>query len=282
MKERLKDLIKLINFEFDRMSKFLFGLMAFTFVSNLIAYISLPMRFMNQVNEYMRTNTTTLEQTIRFFGRFSFFTVTNSFWLIGPIIVGITGLIFYSIFTWYREWFGKNTFAYRLLLLPTPRMNIFFSKLITIFIGILTLIATQMISLAIGYPIVSMIVNSDFLANITLWDAMEMTFAYRFIFPMNTWMFLAINGIGLILLLVLFTFILMERSFGLKGILLGILYAALSLIVILFPLFIPNILENYYILYLSETIMLEILMFTLVGFTSLFISRYLINYKITV
>ena len=95
-------------------------------------------------------------------------------------------------------------------------------------------------------------------------------------------MFLAINGIGLVLLILLFTFILMERSFGLKGIILGIFYTALSLLVILFPLFIPEILQNYYILYQSETAILEVIVFTLVGMVSLATSRYLIKNKITV
>lgn len=282
MKDTLKDLLKLINFELNRMSKFLYALIAFTLVSNLIAYILLPVRFMNRINEYMQTNSATIEQTISFFGRFSFFNITNSLFLVGPIFVGITGLLFYSIFTWYREWFGKNTFAYRLLLLPVARMNIFFSKLITVFIGIFALIATQMVSLAIGFPIVSMIVDSNFLADVSLIEAIHMNLTYHYILPLNFWMFLAINGIGLVLLILLFTFILMERSFGLKGIILGIFYTALSLLVILFPLFIPEILQNYYILYQSETAILEVIVFTLVGMVSLATSRYLIKNKITV
>ncbi len=282
MKDTLKDLLKLINFELNRMSKFLYGLIAFTLISNLIAYILLPVRFMYQVNEYMQINSKTIEQAVNMFGRYSFFDITNSLFLIGPIFVGITGLFFYSIFTWYHEWFGKNTFAYRLLLLPVARMNIFFSKLITVFIGIFALIATQMISLAIGFPIVSMIVDSNFLANINLMEAIHMNLTYHYILPLNFWMFLAINGIGLILLILLFTFILMERSFGIKGIIMGVVYAGFALLVILFPLFIPNILQNYYILYHSETILLEVLVFTIVGIVSLVTSRYLINHKITV
>ena len=282
MKETMKALLKLINFELDRMSKFLYALMGFTLVSNLIAYTLLPIRFMNQINEYMRINNASIEETIDSFGRFFFYDITESLWLVGPIFMGITGLLFYSIFTWYREWFGKNTFAYRLLLLPTARMNIFFSKLIVVFIGIFTLIATQMLSLAIGYPIVSMIIDPSFMGDISLMQALHMNLAYHYIFPINIWMFLMVNGIGLILLIVLFTFILMERSFGLRGIILGVPYAALALLVVLFPVFIPRILQNHYILYSSEMVMLEVFAFTLVGIISLATSRYLINHKITV
>lgn len=282
MKKSLKDLWKLTNFEFERMSKFLYALMGFTLVSNFIAYILLPVRFMNRVNEFLAGNMASIEQTRSMFGTFSFYTITNSLWIVGPIIVGITGLLLYSFFTWYREWFGKNTFAYRLLLLPTARMNIFFAKLITIFTGIFSLIATQMLSLAIGYPIVSMIVDSDFLANIRLIEALNMNLTFHYIFPMNTWMFLAVNGIGLVLLLVLFSVILMERSFGWRGIIMGIVYASSSLILILFPFAIPRLAQNYYILYSSETVLIEVVLFALVGLLSILISRYLINHKITV
>ena len=34
----------------------------------------------------------------------------------------------YVFFIWYRDWLGKYTFAYRLLMLPTTRINIYFAK----------------------------------------------------------------------------------------------------------------------------------------------------------
>lgn len=282
MKESLKDLLKLTNFELERISKFLFGLVGLTLISNLIGYLFVPFRYMSQVNEFIASSSGTVQDAREIFGHFSFFDMTYTFWIIAPIAIGISALLFYSVFTWYREWFGKNTFAYRLLILPVPRMNIFFSKLITIFISIFALIASQMISLAIGFPIVSTMIDSDFFLNLSLMESIQMNNSFLYLFPINLSFFIAVNGIGLVALLVLFTFILMERSFGLKGIIFGITYALFSLLLILFPLLIPNIFKNYYILYGSETIILEIISFTIVGLVSIFISRYLINKKITV
>ncbi|MDN6196207.1 MAG: hypothetical protein L0I93_06940, partial [Atopostipes suicloacalis] len=254
MKNNLKDFIQLTNFEFERMSKFLFGLMGFTLITNLIAYIYLPFQYMRNVNEYMTSNSATIKEALEIFPLFSFYDLTNSLWIIGPILIGISGLLFYAVFTWYREWLGKNTFAYRLFMLPISRMTIFFSKLVNIFIGIFALIASQMISLGMGYPIVAMIVDQDFLSNLSLIESVRMNMGFHYFLPFQPSFFLAVNGAGLVFLILLFTFILLERSFGIKGIIFGIVYAIFSVLIILFPLFISNLFKNYYILFESETI----------------------------
>lgn len=282
MKKSIEDLLKLTNFELQRMSKFLFGLIGFTLVSDFIGYFYVPIRFMSRINKFIAENSASVDEALDMFGTFSFFNMTNTLWIVGPIALGISGMLFYSIFTWYREWFGKNTFAYRLLILPVERMTIFFSKLITIFIAIFALLSTQMVSLAIGYPIVSMIIDSDFFHSLSLMESIHMNMSFHYLFPINPLAFLGIIGIGLVLLLVLFTIILMERSFGIKGIIMGVFYGGTALALIIFPAFIPNLLKNYYILYSSESILIEVFIFTVIGLISIFTSRYLINKKITV
>lgn len=282
MKEKLKEFVKLTNFEFERMSKFLFGLMGFTLITNLIAYFLVPFQYMRRVNEYINTNSVTINEAKDMYPPFSFFDMTNTFWIIGPILVGITALLMYSVFTWYREWFGKNTFAYRLLILPISRIIIFFSKLINIFIGIFALIASQMLSLAIGYPIMNMIIDKEFLADMSLIESVRANVSFHYLFPFEVKRFIAIIGMGLVFLIILFTLILLERSYGIKGIILGIVYGVLSGLVIALPIFIPNLLKNYYFLYESERVFLLILSFAFVGLSSIYISRYLLNKKITV
>ncbi|WP_368645570.1 hypothetical protein AB4027_00475 [Alkalibacterium putridalgicola] len=282
MKKSLHTLLKLTNFELERLSKLLFTLMGLTLLINLVGYVYTPMQHMGKINEYIAQNSATPQQALDTFGRFSFYDVTQTLWIAGPIAIGVSGLLFYAVFIWYREWFGKNTFAYRLLMLPVSRMTLYFSKLITLFFGIFTLIATQMISLFIGYPIVSAIIESTYSAEIGLMESLRMNFLFIYLFPLEPGYFLVINGIGMILLLVLFTVILMERSFAVKGILLGIGYAVCSLSIVLFPLSLPDLLKNNYILYDSELMIIEIVLITIVGAVSLLLSRHLINKKITV
>src|SRR5699024_2496402 len=67
-------------------------------------------------------------------------------------------LLFYMFFVWYRDWFAKNTFIYRLLTLPTSRMNLFWSKLSVIMLTVLGLVSLQIILLKAQSFILTMMV----------------------------------------------------------------------------------------------------------------------------
>ncbi|MDN6194015.1 MAG: hypothetical protein L0I88_03135 [Alkalibacterium sp.] len=281
MKKSLSPLLKLTNFELSRLSKFLFTLMGLTVLANLVGYIYIPMKFMDKINKFTIESSATTEEVLNSLGTLSFYDVTMSLWIVAPIAIGVSGLLFYSVFIWYREWFGKNTFAYRLLMLPVSRMTLFFSKFIVIFIGIFTLISTQIVSLFIGYPIVSAIVDSTYFSSLGLIESMYMHPLFLILFPLEPNYFLILI-VGATVLLVMFTLILMERSFASKGILFGIGYAMVALAIVLFPLFLSDIFNNNYLIYGSELVIIEVVLMIIVSISSLFTSRYLINNKITV
>ncbi|MGO1918277.1 MAG: hypothetical protein ACTH1V_00415 [Alkalibacterium gilvum] len=281
MKKSLSPLLKLTNFELSRLSKFLFTLMGLTVLANLVGYIYIPMKFMDKINKFTIESSATTEEVLNSLGTLSFYDVTMSLWIVAPIAIGVSGLLFYSVFIWYREWFGKNTFAYRLLMLPVSRMTLFFSKFIVIFIGIFTLISTQIVSLFIGYPIVSAIVDSTYFSSLGLIESMYMHPLFLILFPLEPNYFLILI-VGATVLLVIFTLILMERSFASKGILFGIGYAMVALAIVLFPLFLSDIFNNNYLIYGSELVIIEVVLMIIVSISSLFTSRYLINNKITV
>ncbi len=282
MKKSLKSLLNLTAFELDRMSKFLYILIGITLGANLIGYIMTPMRHVSRLNEYMSTQSATSQQALDYYGTFTFYDAINTLWIAGPIALGVSGLLIYSLFIWYREWMGKNTFAYRLLMLPVPRMQLYFSKLIVIYLGIFSLIATQISSLFIGFHIVSAIVPTEWFADMSALQAIQENFLFYYLLPIDLMYFLMINGIGLVFIVVLFTLILMERSFSVKGIVMGIMYGASALALTLFPLFLTDIFQNQYILYGSETIMIVASMLLVIAVTSLFVSRHLLNKKITI
>ena len=87
----------------------------------------------------------------------------NSGWFGIPIIFCIAMLMIYVFFIWYRDWFGKNTFIYRLLMLPTERITIYFSKLTAILFFVLGLVALQIVLMLIEIQIINSIVSADFL-----------------------------------------------------------------------------------------------------------------------
>lgn len=282
MKKTLKAFLNLTAFELDRLSKFLYTLIGVTLVANMIGYAWAPMRYISRMNEFMNIQSATSQQAIDHYGLFSFYHAINTIWIVGPIIIGISGFLFYAVFIWYREWFGKNTFAYRLLMLPVPRMTLFFSKLIVIYIGIFSLIATQIISLFIGFQLVSAIIPNDWFAGTTALEAINIHPMFMYILPVDTLYFLTINGIGLVFLIVLFTLILMERSFAVKGIMIGIVYAGTALALAVSPFFFDSMLQNHYLLYPSEVALILIGMMTFITVTSLLVSRHLLSKKITI
>ncbi|MCC5893947.1 MAG: hypothetical protein JJU16_00665 [Alkalibacterium sp.] len=282
MKKSLKSLLNLTAFELDRLSKFLYVLIGLTFLSNLISYIVTPMRYISRMNEYMSTQSASSQQALEYYNRFSFYNAIDTVWIAGPIAIGISGFLFYAVFIWYREWMGKNTFAYRLLMLPVPRMHLYFSKLIVIYLGIFSLITTQIVSLFIGFQIVSAIVPGEWFANVNALQAIQMNPLFIYIIPVEPMYFLGVNGIGLVFIIVLFTLILMERSYSIKGIFMGIVYGAAALAISLFPMLISDIFQNQYILYDSEIILILTFILTLIAITSILVSRHLLTKKITI
>ena len=82
-------------------------------------------------------------------GTMSFLNISKSVWFMGPIIVCGVTLIIYVFFIWYRDWLGKNTFSYRLLMLPTARINVYLAKATTILLYVLGLVALQLLLLPI-------------------------------------------------------------------------------------------------------------------------------------
>lgn len=282
MKHVFQSFIKLTSFEFDRVFKFLVSLMGITVVANLVGFVWIPMQYTNRINQYMVEENATTQQALDYFNHFSFDQVTNSFWIVGPIALGIIAFAFYSFFIWYREWFGRNTFAYRLLMLPISRMHIYFSKLVIIFIGIFTLVAIELISLYIGYLIGLAIVPAEFMASTSFLSMLNSQLTFFYVLPIQGSVFFAAIAIGIVALLVLFTIILMERCFSVKGIIMGIAYGLVALFSTLLPFLIGDIFSNQYILYDSELMVLMGAILLIISVISIACSRYLFNNKITI
>lgn len=281
MKKHLKHFIRLVNFEFERMFKFLASIMAIVVISNLVGFVVVPLSYMSSANEMMQRESWTVQQFIDNNELFSIYNVFRSFWMTGPIALGAIGLLLFSIFIWYREWFGKNTFVYRLLMLPVPRMQIYFSKLLVILVGIFSLLSIQLIMLWIGNQIIPNFVSNDLYQELGVAELLSSS-ALSFLIHNNIYEFLSIYGVGIVALLVLFTAILPERSFRVKGLIFGFIYCVITLATIISPLLIPIIAQNRYILFTSEQVALHAVMIVIVGVTSIFISRYLLKHKITV
>src|SRR5699024_1513136 len=153
------------------------------------------------------------EQFLQEYWSFSLANATYSLIFLAPIALGVVGLIFYMFFIWYRDWFARNTFIYRLLMLPTNRMNIYFSKLATIMMTVLGMVVFQIIFLNIYNQITKLIVPIVYRLDFEMGIIVEGAAYLPIVIPSNVSSFFIAYGLGLAFVIVIFTAILFERSF---------------------------------------------------------------------
>src|SRR5699024_11040624 len=145
----MKNYLKFVNFEFNRFLKIYLVLLGITIVSQIAGVIITSKSYLNQANEMMYEEGMSLASFLDMFGEMSFYRIETSIWFIAPIAISIVTLIIYVFFIWYRDWFAKNTFIYRLLTIPTARLNVYLAKATTIFLMVLGLVALQLVLIPI-------------------------------------------------------------------------------------------------------------------------------------
>jgi hypothetical protein len=147
--------LKLVNFEFNRFLKLYLVLIGATILLQIVGVFASSQSYLNRANDLLYKELMPKETFIEQYGTLSFINITQTTWFMGPITLCIIALIIYVFFIWYRDWFGKNTFIYRLLMLPTNRLNIYLAKATTILLFILGLLAVQLLL----FPIEGQILN---------------------------------------------------------------------------------------------------------------------------
>lgn len=93
--------------------------MVITLLSQLFGIWLEENSYMDRAEEMMDRNSISAVQFAEQHGKISISNGYQSIWFEGPISLCAATLILYIFLIWYKEWFGKSTFAYRLLMLPT-------------------------------------------------------------------------------------------------------------------------------------------------------------------
>jgi hypothetical protein len=276
----MKSYVKLTNFELNRFFKIYVVLIGLTLIMQVAGIIWSSNTYMRDVEELLLEGNT-VEMVKMTLGTFALSTVTRSFLFSGPIIICIVSLLIYVFLIWYRDWLGKNTFIYRLLMLPTARINVFFAKATTIFLMVLGLISLQLVFILIESEVAKLIVPVNFRVGEDL-NQIIFGFDYlRVLYPTTVIQFLIHYGIGFMVVFVIFTGILFERSFRWKGILLGVLFAGAALVIFISPILLQTtILKEFF--YPIELFILMVITGLIVITASILMSQYLLNKKIRV
>ncbi len=278
----MKHYLKLVNFEMKRFMKLYVVLVIMTITLQLTGVIVKSQEYVNQANRAIFERSLSQAQYISDFGVFDFRYVCQSLWILGPIVICATVLIGYAFLIWYRDWFAKNTFIYRLLMLPTARLNIYFAKATAILLFVLGLVGLEMMILPLGMTLSEKIVPAAFRTGSHLQEMIRTIVELNLIIPRTFIQFVLYYAMGFMAVLIVFTGILFERSFGWKGILAGLFYAAASALLFLAPVIYIIISESKTVLYPEEFLTMEICLGMFVTASAIFISRFLLEKKITV
>jgi hypothetical protein len=277
----MRNYLKLVNFEFNRVAKLFAVLLSFTFIVQVIGVIVQSKSYLNMADKKIYEEFMPKAQFLESFGHMSFFQIIRSVWFLGPIAICIAGVGFYIFLIWYRDWLGKNTFIYRLLMLPTTRLNIFYAKITTILIMTFGLVAFQLILLPVEILVMKTMVPEEFRSDMGVGELLTNMPELSIIFPGSFVELILYYGTGLLVVSVIFTAILMERSFRWKGIFAGLVYIAIASVIFILPLLLQEFVLNGYF-YPVELLVLEIITGLIILAASIWMSRFLLTKKITV
>lgn len=272
---------KLLNWEINRFAKLYAVLGLLTLLLQCIGIIVFANSFMSKVTKAMEEPSISAADYAAQNGTVDFLHYSETLWFDAPILLCIASLLLYAILIWYREWFGKSTIIYRLLMLPTSRMNVYVAKTSAILLFVLGLIAFQLVILLPETQIFNSLIPSVLRKTLTIQDIIRSHTVLNVLFPVYFIQFILYYGAGMMAVIVLFTAILLERSFKWKGIAAAVVYALAEGFLFILPILISQIwVPDYF--FPSEMIKMEIVAGILVICSSVWFSSYLLKRKVTV
>ena len=267
----MNNILTLYDMAFKRIYKIYFTLIGILLASNigatLFSIYSVPSRTSDIEGNPITVNVLKSEEGIRYIYEYLIGDLTS----ITKMAVAFSVLLclLYSLVIWYRDYFSKSKTIATLLMLPQKRFNIYIAKLITVTSMIFGVISVQFLFWFIDLVIIKAIlnVNVDGFTNVfeTILANQNRFSNLIFIQPID---FLMIDVFG-----VIFTGVLMERSYKKIGIILGGGYIFASIILYI-------CLTAQYEQYADILLKVQIAYYIVIFVISILISRTLLNKRI--
>lgn len=280
----MKTYLKLVHFELHRFRYFLLGLMAITGLAQTGITITEAFQA-RRVREMADTLDHLSKTSYRHYdtGKTSFADMIHenlqTFSL--PVLLCIVALVLYVFLIWYRDWFGRGAMIYRLLMLPSPRACVYWSKLTTILVSMFALLSWQLVLLVGLDGLFNRIVPATFRVPIDFTEIISANQVFDVLFPTKLEDFILSYGMGMVALLVAFTSVLLERSKRRIGLVFAVLYAG-GATVLLLSMIAGYDLKIFDYLYEHELIWLVVGGWLLTGVFSAWLGLRLLNRKISV
>ncbi|PWV89401.1 hypothetical protein DFQ01_14627 [Paenibacillus cellulosilyticus] len=274
---------KLLNFELRRLALPLGILAVITTALQVYNAYSQANKSIDYAHRIMKKeHLSTMEQYANEHGYFSY---SKSFdelnWLILSIFICAAFIGFYFVFIWYRDSVGRHPFMTRLLMLPASRRNLYWAKLTAPLLVMIALLALQQLLLPVGDSIYRSIVPSEVREDVPLQMLILINPALNILLSPSIVDLLLYYGTGITAVIVLYTGILLERSYRWYGILVGLVYAAVAIFVVMIPLIILQSDYRYTMMDSQLTVFYFILLAAVSGI-SVWYSQYLLAKKFTI
>ncbi|GAA0709466.1 hypothetical protein GCM10008904_20390 [Paraclostridium ghonii] len=267
----MNKILTLYNIEFKRIYKLYFLLIGVLFIANLggvfkVLYHSVK-TISTENNIPMKLNILKTNLGFNFVNEYT----VKDIYIYGSmaLVVAVLFCLLYALIIWYRDYYSKSKTIYTLLSLPQPRFNIYLSKLITIVIMIYGVIACQVLFWYIDLNIIKIAagIGSPNFVNIYT-NMMQESGILNIVSPYLLDFFM-IDVIGVILaVVVIFTGVLIERSFKKIGVVLGIIYI------------VAPIVGYFFIMGLDSLVFRNLLLSHIIYYTVLFILSILVSYRL--
>ena len=271
---------KLVNFEFRRFLPIYIMLLAAVFLLQAAGVLYYAFMVKSEITESVMKLGIPKEQFLQDNGYVSIGNILSSFLFTLPIVLAAVTIFIYVLFIWYRDWLGKNTFIYRLLMLPVKRIQLFFSKLAAILIFVFGLIAYQVAILPALQVILKLIIPVDYRLDLTIQGMIRSFYYLKFLLPEKFIDFVINYGFGTAFVIILFTMILIERSYRFKGVFMAVFYGIGALILVFSPYILQIIVKGYF--YETELLWMQFAIAIILSAVSVFFSNHLLNRKIRV
>lgn len=213
----MKKFIDLLSFEMNRFLKFLVPTLLIVGVVQLfVTYAEI-----GSFKEQLEINTIVSGSVVET-PPFSLYHITGSSLYELSFVLIVLVFMFYSFFIWYREWLGKNTFIYRLLMLPMNRSILFVTKSLVFLIGGLLSFVFQFGMYAVQLFIANQMIPSEHYTALNIHNVQSpYTLIQGVLFPTSGFEFIDTYTFAFGALVTLFAAILIERTYRLKGLFVG-------------------------------------------------------------
>ena len=274
----MNNILTLYDMEFKRIYKIYFTLIGILLASNigatLFSIYSVPSRTSDIEGNPITVNVLKSEEGIRYIYEYLIGDLTS----ITKMAVAFSVLLclLYSLVIWYRDYFSKSKTIATLLMLPQKRFNIYISKFLTVIMMIFGIIASQFLFWFIDLVIIKIIlnVNTEGFLNVFKTMLVQQNMISNLVFnqPID---FMMVDILGVILAVtVLFTGVIIERSFRKIGVVLGSIYVVASIGIYIYV-------TVSYCIYSDILLKAHLLYYILMFIVSILISINLLNKRVS-